>query len=388
MVWWAGAAYSQGTIDAEFAGAGARALAMGQSFIGLSDDSTSVTFNPAGLLNLERPEISCQLLYTWDNYNSTKPQSTLAKFQKELPAIFKGANFEAVRDRYHDPRLSYSFASFVYPTKKWSFALSSQTVFDNNRFITDQGINAFGRPFDVTRQIKAQLRTYGLTAARIITEDLWVGMTANMAGFTLHYEEADKFDLKNQQVADVREWTWGYNLGMQYFLSEAWTVGAVYRSPFPLEFTYFTGAEPVSLKTPQVSGAGIAYHPDDKLRLGFDVDYVQWSYFVTKDDYDLGLTRNDILRYHLGGEYMLGIKYDSAWFLRGGLMYEPGSALYYYKPATQPYDKFLAASFPGEEDLLKYTCGLGVAREHFQVDCAVNLSGNTCQLILSSIFYF
>lgn len=39
-------------------GSGARALGMGQAFIGIADDATAASWNPAGLIQLERPEIS------------------------------------------------------------------------------------------------------------------------------------------------------------------------------------------------------------------------------------------------------------------------------------------------------------------------------------------
>jgi hypothetical protein len=40
-----------------FASPGARANAMGQAFIGVADDATAATTNPAGLVNLTRPQV-------------------------------------------------------------------------------------------------------------------------------------------------------------------------------------------------------------------------------------------------------------------------------------------------------------------------------------------
>ena len=45
-------------IDWNITGAGARATAMGQAFIGLADDATAISWNPAGLTILERLEFS------------------------------------------------------------------------------------------------------------------------------------------------------------------------------------------------------------------------------------------------------------------------------------------------------------------------------------------
>lgn len=50
-------------------GSGARALGMGGAFIGISDDATSVTWNPAGIAQLIRPEISLSGGYKGEDWN-------------------------------------------------------------------------------------------------------------------------------------------------------------------------------------------------------------------------------------------------------------------------------------------------------------------------------
>ena len=39
-------------------GSGARAVGMGGAFIGVADDATAASWNPAGLIQLEKPEMS------------------------------------------------------------------------------------------------------------------------------------------------------------------------------------------------------------------------------------------------------------------------------------------------------------------------------------------
>jgi hypothetical protein len=39
-------------------GSGARALGMGGAFIAVADDATAASWNPSGLIQLERPELS------------------------------------------------------------------------------------------------------------------------------------------------------------------------------------------------------------------------------------------------------------------------------------------------------------------------------------------
>ncbi len=57
-----------GAIDWNISGAGARAAAMGGAFIGVADDATAITWNPAGLTQLYRPEVSLVARFIAENY--------------------------------------------------------------------------------------------------------------------------------------------------------------------------------------------------------------------------------------------------------------------------------------------------------------------------------
>ena len=47
-----------------FSGYGARALGMGGAFLAVSDDSTASSWNPAGLVSIDKPEISFSFAYS------------------------------------------------------------------------------------------------------------------------------------------------------------------------------------------------------------------------------------------------------------------------------------------------------------------------------------
>jgi len=61
-----GAAWGQIEVNSSpnTVGSGARALGMGRAFIAVADDATAASWNPGGLTQLERPEIS--LVYNWN----------------------------------------------------------------------------------------------------------------------------------------------------------------------------------------------------------------------------------------------------------------------------------------------------------------------------------
>ena len=82
------AAAQLGGMNAEFAGAGARALAMGGAFIALADDATAAESNPAGLWKLRRPELAMQMVYSWDDRYVGQFMS-----QKFDPSLFKNKHY-------------------------------------------------------------------------------------------------------------------------------------------------------------------------------------------------------------------------------------------------------------------------------------------------------
>jgi len=60
-------------------GSGARALGMGGAFISIADDATSASWNPGGLIQLEKPEISVVLGYISrgeDNTFANNPEAS------------------------------------------------------------------------------------------------------------------------------------------------------------------------------------------------------------------------------------------------------------------------------------------------------------------------
>ena len=53
-----------GGFEFNFNNPGARSLALGGAFIGLADDATAAVANPAGLVILQRPELSGEVKFT------------------------------------------------------------------------------------------------------------------------------------------------------------------------------------------------------------------------------------------------------------------------------------------------------------------------------------
>jgi hypothetical protein len=95
-------------------GVGARVLAMGQSFVAISDDVNAIYWNPAGIVQVER--VSLSVMHT---------------------------------DLFYDTR--YDFIGFVVPFNKYSFGIGALQLFINDAIRRDEN-NVPGGYFEVSKE--------------------------------------------------------------------------------------------------------------------------------------------------------------------------------------------------------------------------------------------
>ncbi|HEX3067194.1 MAG TPA: outer membrane protein transport protein [Thermoanaerobaculia bacterium] len=90
-----------------FGNPGARSLGMGGAFLGLADDASAAEANPAGLTILRKPEISIE----GRNYQEQQVFTTSGTYPDLVRTGFS----------HYSQRIDPTFASFVYPTKHFTF---------------------------------------------------------------------------------------------------------------------------------------------------------------------------------------------------------------------------------------------------------------------------
>jgi long-subunit fatty acid transport protein len=333
---------------------------MGGAFLGLADDSTAAEFNPAGIRILPRSEFAWQLTRTYDRRDEYLPFTSNDRGE---------ATFEEDTNQWTTP----SFASFVYPTEKLTIAVSQLTTINLVHHFDDPTPDFAGRRYE--SKTEARNNAYGLTFAFDLRERLHMGVTLRMNRF-----DFENRDSRRVPVAELTDWSPSFNVGLLWRATQKWSFGSVFKSSQKVEGEIL-GSD-VSTELPQTVGVGVAYHPNDKIRLLADVDRIGWSDFdgAPDDDY----VRNDVTRFHLGGEYLLCANKDIAWFLRGGYMREDSNSLYYAGA-----DEFARAMTPEKDDIDHLTFGIGLAKEKYQLDLGVDheLDGATT-FILAMIHYF
>ncbi len=336
-------------------GDGARAIGTGGAFIAIADDSTAVSYNPAGLAQLLRPEGS--LVFQGLSRDQTFTGAT--GLVGTSPTTFEDTRNS---DHYARP----SFASFTIPWKRDGLntvlLFSYQRLFD---FAFDSSLNYLATTAGgattqaISQQVRQQggLDLYSMALGAELTQRILLGVSVNSWQGRWNFSS-----LSRRQTSGVSA-TFDSNLaqdsafrGLNYNLGLIWrsdwvNLGAVYRSPFTATYTYTdrydsvsttTGlpstqsspATSVDVKWPSTLGWGLGLHLHPRLQATADWSQTRWSqarYSGTSSSYD-GLNWFDYLQntntrdvrdFHAGLEWVAWAGDSVVLPLRVGCFNEP-----------------------------------------------------------------
>jgi long-subunit fatty acid transport protein len=217
---------SAGITSTVFTNPGARSIGLGGAFVAIADDATAAFANPAGLVQIVRPEISIELRFT---------------------ASMEDSEFDPAQDVS-----GLGFFSFVFPTRRWAFALYSHQM----------GSVAFGFEYPQILVREFTVRSYAAAAAFEVTEHLSLG-----AG--LSYFNGER--TADAGVSGFSDADCGFNAGALWNVSPAWNLAGFYRQG--PEFETRTAAPRFSFPTKY--GVGTAFRPKaGALTIGFEWDHV------------------------------------------------------------------------------------------------------------------
>lgn len=243
--------YAQGDFPLEIGtsinpvGSGARAMGQGNAFIAVADDATAASWNPAGLLQLENPEISFAVEAVW--------------FDQRL---FSSSNPEASGNNGLD-LADLNYASLVIPFffhTNMVISLNYLTLYRFDKAI-DFPIDFLATtPFELSQQQSIDFDQEGAFSALIpafgidITDKLSIGVAFNIWSDAITGNSSfDKrqrsngnffspddgrvintFDEVFKENLIVEE---GYSLaiGSMYRINENWNLGVVIKPPFHLD---------------------------------------------------------------------------------------------------------------------------------------------------------
>jgi long-subunit fatty acid transport protein len=355
-------------------GSGARALGMGGAFIGLAEDATAASWNPAGIAQLKKSEVSTVFHLTSrteDNHIYSESYGTHSK-------------------TLDDFNVNYFSATFVQKDHDIVFSLSYQHQYDFNREwhmpVQLANNNASGNTiYDMVQE--GDLYALGFAVAVRINSKLFAGFTLNDWGhlfknrwkqshfqntsITLGPTEGFAYSKKNETYTIDGL---NANLGVIYKINDDFQVGAVIKTPFKatldldgsLEiadiFPTFPEANNISdpeiyqpeyhLRMPLSYGLGMAWIlPEPGWTFSADIYRTHWNQFEMELDdgrrvspvSGLEMNISDVdptIWFRCGVQKDIILSEGNMAFLRGGLFYDPA-------PAERSPDDFWGFSMGG-----------------------------------------
>jgi long-chain fatty acid transport protein len=368
-----------GISEYNFYGSGARAFAMGNAFVGLADDVTGGSWNPAGIWEIESPMLAASYLHYAPN----------GKFiDSKTP--------EATNNRLNIKSLG-SF-SFVTPLRikghPWVFDFN---YVRNNEFVNEMNLysGVESEPEinpDITLLEKGHMKSYRFGLTTRLYKQLSGGFTVNIydarryfegrqtqAWVDMRYEippVPDSLMLFSSQIDSTSSSGVNFTVGFMYKM-EKYSAGAVVHTPFTIKHNSDSKREQIlirnGLRDDNISGAifvddsltkqdlpltvalGFAFFPTEKLTVTMDMNYQNYKpvklYTLDSFNIDASGERTDSYSEHelqwnntvgIGGgmEYMMDSKFGRI-PLRCGFRFDQW---------PQPKDRFSDSEIILDED--------------------------------------
>lgn len=338
-------------------GSGARALGMGGAFIAVADDATAASWNPGGLVQLERPEVSVVgegFYRTENNMFGQHPEASGGQSSSGA-----GVNYLSVAYPFtllnRNMVVSLNYQHLYDFSRNWNFTFSHGALRDTYSYEAGGGLYAAGIAYAL--QIIPQLSF----------------------GFTLNFWQDGIYpnEWETKTTVNAREWFsdgswWGAqgilkdrysfsgfnaNMGLLWSINDKLTLGAVFKTPFTANLrhqqtyrsfqmmpfppgkipsTHWSVTMDEKLDMPMSYGVGLAYRFSDRFTLSADVSRTHWQDFVLTDA--TGIQKSPITagpiseadidpttQFHLGAEYLfIQPKYTVP--VRAGFFYDPAPA--------------------------------------------------------------
>lgn len=407
------------TAQFSFSNPGARSLGLGGAFVALADDATAAWANPAGLIQIVRPEVSAEgRSWRYSTAYAARGRVTGEPSGIGLDTV-SGIQTETAESRAS----GLAFLSFVYPKDRWSIAVYRHVLAKLEAQGTTEGLFADtsdGRIFrflDQTNTSNLELISYGVSGAYRISDAVSIGLGVVFYESSIEIQ-SDLYlwdDLSNPlgsgtgylperfvlgQTLHGEGQSLGVTGGFLWRINPQWSLGGRYREGPVTELTgearigsvLDLGFPPGSVirldfeeeaEFPDNYGLGVAFRSaDGRLMVGFEWDYVTYSDPLES----LGLDDqfiDDAHELRIGSEWVF-LDTQPIVALRAGIWHDPA----HQTSANENADDFTRALLLPGEDEPHLAVGLGIAFAKFQIDGAFDYSDSVMTASLSAIYSF
>jgi hypothetical protein len=410
---------------------GARAVAMGKTFVGIADDATAAASNPAGLSNLLEPEISIE--WTGTNNIQDRIVATTPVATQQFAQFVGYPSFASFVTPLPDKRgiRNVTLAAFYNSTQRFKTQFVVPNFTSAGERIPTGGY--YGR-------METTASAFGLAGAVLVSPQISIGgaFTLQHLGIGVNSNtsdsgEPDQVHFRSGSVTESSSTRPSGQLGI--LVKYGWlTLGAAYNAgttfhttttvrgkftpdrnlTLPSTCTYdarsdtcdFPGVDKqTDYRIPTRLAFGLSFKPTSALTFVADIVDVRYSQLITPNflivDWMLqpsgGLNPslyfvNDAVELHGGAEYRF-FRSGRVLAIRGGVFSDPdhqmrfdfGHSAQNGPPMNQEVE--FDTYYPGT--IVGVTGGGGIVLgNRFQIDAAVSWSANAHELVISSVVRF
>lgn len=342
-------------------GSGARALGMGGAFIAVADDATAASWNPGGLIQLKKPEISVVgnwFYRTEDNEFGGDPQTSRSESVSEEDINYLSMAYPfTLFNRNMIVSLNYQHLYDFTRERSFPFTVigkddsGTKLIIEGNEHYKEKGsLSAIGLAYCI--QIVPQL-SIGFTLNLWdddISNNKWEEDYRNTGLSTITPLPPDFFEYHNTEKYSFSGFN--ANMGILWRATDKLTIGLVFKSPFTADLKHETTTETIDyngqristrtcdekLDMPMSYGVGLSYRFSDKFTIAADIYRTEWQDFIRIDSNDnetcpitgKSVNESDIdptYQVRLGAEYLfINRKPRYVIPLRAGVFYDPAPA--------------------------------------------------------------
>jgi len=410
----------EATLQFSFSNPGARSLGFGGAFVAIADDATAAFANPAGLVQLARPEVSIE----GRHWSYSTPFTAGGRVSGEPTGI--GIDTEpGLRFGQSSADISsLSFLSVSFPVGRWSIAIYRHRLADFESSTATNGL--FGespsggtiRGADLRTFFDLEITTHALSVGRVLSDTLSLGF--GLTYFDTTFGARDEFFDVDRPTLDgkfgpnsyfpdmlfgvqdtlIEGTDWGFVAGFLWQFAPRWTLGGVFRQgpeadvvislvsgpAFEPEIPAGTILEAVSgetLEFPDVLGLGVAFRSSSEaVTVSLEWDHVEYSSIIDSLTFATEEVLDDANELHAGLEYAF-LQAKPLVAIRVGAWLDPD-----HRFRNEGGDAFDRAVTSGGGDEIHLAAGVGVAFGSFQLDLGIDLSDLVDTASVSALYTF
>jgi len=368
---------------------GAKATAMGGAFIAQANDVTGVFYNPAGITSLNGVQLGLGVTIIQPQFSFAGPVPLSSAETDAKKNTFTPVHFYTTYKINDDMSAGFGFYTLFGLGSEWPKGWAGRQLATTSEVQTFFLNPVFA--YKVTNELSVAVGFSVVIATVSLERDVPMAPTPLYAGSKLK--------------GDATGYT--FNLGLQYKVTDALTVGGVFRGNTTLKFedgdvtfnipstgdpgtdALFKAALPNTkgtseIELPNLMGVGVSYQFTDNLVAEFDWMQIGWSsYDELKVTYDAPV----------GGqtESVAERNYENSYSLRFGLEYMVNEQFAlragYLRDNKAVPDKNVEPSLP-EGDRNLYSLGVGYTMDNLTIDAYFMLLQQDDREISTSDYMF